>query len=79
MKRIIAAALLAAALTGTAAHATGSQQEAKWSNYRDRKTGNEVVIKAVCLDAEDSAAHLKLKAFRDHGGHVVFGCYKHGY
>lgn len=78
MKRIIAAALLAAALTGTTAHATSIKQEAKWSHYFDRKTGNVLVIKTACL-SEDSMAHLIERDFRDHGSHVVLGCHKRGY
>lgn len=77
MKRIIAAALLAAALTGTTAHAASPD---RWSRFNATRTTSKIVrivVKTRCLNGEDSSAHLKEIA-RD-GGKLVLGCAKHGY
>jgi hypothetical protein len=50
-----------------------------WAHYRERKTGNVLIVKEQCLENEDTAAHLKLIAFEDKAGHIVYGCFRHGY
>jgi hypothetical protein len=59
--------------------AASAQTNQRWDRYRSRLSGNVVVIKGHCIMAEDSAAHLKLIDYRDGGGHIVYGCYRHGY
>lgn len=72
MTRVMIAASLAATMTGTA------YAGVRWYHYNSEAPGSPVVvIKARCLAAEDSAAHLKLRSFSDKT--VVYGCYKKGY
>jgi len=58
----------------TTAHAVTAD---RWSHYRERKTGNVIVVKSDCLAAEDSAAHLKLLDYSS--DRIVYGCYRKGY
>lgn len=58
------------------AHAT---TESRWAHYRDRTTGNVLIVKRVCIGGEDSAYAIHTVAYADHGGRVVLGCYRHGY
>lgn len=39
--------------------------------------GPQYRIKPSCLNAEDTAAHLKLKSYSD--DMVIYGCYTRGY
>ena len=74
LRTAILALALALAIGITSAHAaTGG----RWDRYRSRKSGNVLVVKASCLTAEDSAAHLRLIAFD--AGRAVYGCSRKGY
>ena len=68
-----------AAMLAYGAGSAWAHSVSRWAHYTERRTGNELVVKAACLSAEDSAAHLKLIAYDDGGGHIVYGCYRRGY
>lgn len=73
MRRAIVATVLAVSLVGSAAASTSG----RWSRYRTRD-GRVLIVKRACLASEDSAAHLRLRAY-DGSGRVVLGCYRRGY
>lgn len=50
----------------------------RYDTFRSRLSGNVVKIPARCW-AEDSLAHLYLRAINDHGAEVTFGCHHKGY
>jgi hypothetical protein len=56
-----------------------SANPARWEHYRSRQSGNVLVVKAGCLAGEDSAAHLRLVGYRDHGAYVALGCSRKGF
>lgn len=58
------------------AHAT---TESRFAHYRDRTTGNVLIVKRTCIAGEDSMMHPRTLSYSDHGGRVVLGCYHHGY
>ena len=70
--RAIITAALAASLIGTAAAAP------RWLHYRTNDGSPVVVVvKARCIGAEDSAAHLRLLDYS--ADRAVYGCAKRGY
>jgi hypothetical protein len=58
------------------AHAT---VPSRFGHYRDRLTGNVLIVKRACVGAEDSAYHLRTLAYDDHGARIVIGCRHKGY
>jgi hypothetical protein len=73
MRAAILALALAVAVGVTTAHATTSG----WSRYVNRRSGTVVIIKDRCLNAEDSAGHLRLRAYDP--SRIVYGCARTGY
>lgn len=70
----LACSLILGVLLGSVGHAS-----TRWARFTSRDTSAVVTIKTVCLDAEDSAAHLRLRAYSSADGTVTYGCFKRGY
>jgi hypothetical protein len=78
MRKIIAAVLVAGAMT-VSVSATAATPD-RWSRFNATRTTSQVVrivVKTQCLNAEDSAAHLRLISYG--GGRAVYGCSRRGY
>lgn len=74
---IILAAFLAACIGLGRAQATSPD---RWSRFDATRTTSQVVrvvVRTRCLNAEDSAAHLRLISYG--GGRAVYGCSRKGY
>jgi hypothetical protein len=83
MKRFITGVLVGAtiATAGVASAAGGGGSSAQWSRF-DRREPEPSRITTIhvwgrCLDAEDSAAHLRLRRYGN--DEAWFGCYRAGY
>jgi hypothetical protein len=72
----IVAAYIVCVLALAHAHATGTS---RFGHYRDRLTGNVLIVKRACVGAEDSAYHLRTLAYDDGGARIVIGCHHRGY
>jgi hypothetical protein len=46
-------------------------------HYRTHDGGPKIVVRARCMAAEDSAAHLRLVEYGD--GRAVYSCSRNGY
>jgi hypothetical protein len=82
MKAMIVGAALALALIGgiTIGQAQGARTARRdvYELYRiSPEAPLSIVFKGRCIEAEDSAGHLKLVEYDK--GQTVFGCYKRGY
>jgi hypothetical protein len=61
-----------------ASHAR-SDAASRWTTYGNDSAPKVtlITVKTVCLSAEDSAGHLRLRSYG--GGQAVYGCAKRGY
>jgi len=79
LKLTVTAALVAATIS-TSAHAANQK---RWLRYQtqDSKSAPVLIVKTICLGAEDSLAHLRPIAIKpgDKRDRVVLGCQKRGY
>ena len=49
-----------------------------WKYHTGGRDAPVIFIRAACIGAEDSAAHLRLRIF-DHDGTIAYGCEHRGY
>ena len=86
LRKMIAAALIAAVgftgcqLTGDVEASAHTAKHARWNWYELSDGKPSIVrvnIKAACISAEDSAAHLKLIGYGN--GTAIYGCERSGY
>jgi hypothetical protein len=77
-KQIVVIAALCAPIVCAFAYAH-AVVPSRFAHYRDRLTGNVLIVKRACITQEDSAYHLRTLDYSDHGARVVIGCHHKGY
>jgi hypothetical protein len=73
-------AILAVYLVAMVGLGARAQSPDRWSRFNATRTTSQVVrivVRTRCLNAEDSAAHLRLVNYG--GGRAVYGCSRKGY
>lgn len=75
----LAVSLVAVLVLGILLGSATASTRGRWIRFESVNGSPDrvLVVKSVCLDAEDSAGHLKLRAFGS--DRIVYGCYRRGY
>jgi hypothetical protein len=78
MRKVLVTIGLVVGLTGGAAYGSGRNHADTYQAWRTSPNAPlSVTFRGRCLEAEDSAAHLRLISYDR--GHVVYGCKRRGF